>query len=249
MNWTGPTGRRRVRLPRTALTDVNKPLSAGSSRNAVLARLSRSDLLLIAPHLEPVELALRQQLSSRRKRIEDIYFIETGLASVVAEGSGKQIEIGLIGWDGMTGLDLVMGSTQAPHDTFMQVPGKALRISAARLRDADAQSDTLHRCMLIYAHAFLLQTAQTALANGRARLEARLSRWLLMAHDRLDDDDVPLTHEFLALMLGTPRPGVTIALNGLERAGLITTRRGNITILDRKSLLKAADGTYVPPAF
>ena len=99
--------------------------------------------------------------------------------------------------------------------------------------------------MLRYAHNFLLQTTTTALANGRSKIEERLARWLLMAHDRLDGDDVPLTHEFLGLMLGTTRPGVTIAVQTLEKEGLIAGRRARITILDRKGLQKWSNGTYV----
>ena len=99
--------------------------------------------------------------------------------------------------------------------------------------------------MLRYAHAFLLQTTTTALANGRSKIEERAARWLLMADDRIDGDDLPLTHEFLSLMLGTHRPGVTIALQALEKAGLITTRRSHITIIDRKGLEKSSNGTYI----
>ena len=99
--------------------------------------------------------------------------------------------------------------------------------------------------MLRYAHAFLAQTTTTALANGRSKIEERLARWLLMADDRIDGDELPLTHEFLGLMLGTHRPGVTIAVQALEKAGLITTRRSHITIVDRKGLEKSSNGTYV----
>ncbi len=98
-----------------------------------------------------------------------------------------------------------------------------------------------------YAHAFLVQTTSTALANGRSKIEERLARWLLMADDRLDDDELPLTHEFLGLMLGTHRPGVTLAVQALEDAGLISARRSRITILNRKGLEKRSNGTYVPP--
>ena len=148
----------------------------------------------------------------------------------------------------MTGLDVVMGNDHAAHDTYMQIAGRGWRISAAKLREADKRSDTLHRALLKYAHTFLLQTAQTALANGRSKIEERLARWLLMARDRVDTDDLPLTHEFLALMLGTQRPGVTIALHALERDGLIVTARGRITILDRKALEQNSNGTYSLPS-
>jgi CRP-like cAMP-binding protein len=138
-----------------------------------------------------------------------------------------------------------LGSDRAQHATYIQVAGTGLRISAARLLEADARSNALHRSMLRFAHAFLAQTTATALANGRSNIEERLARWLLMADDRLDGGDVPLTHEFLGLMLGAHRPGVTIALQALEKAGLITTRRSHITIVDRKALEKNSNGTYV----
>lgn len=215
-----------------------------TSPNGILSRLSRQDFRLLEPHLIETELPLRKQLAVRRRRIDEVYFIESGIASVIANGAGKQIEIGLIGREGMSGLGVVMGDDRSPHDTFMQIAGRGLRISASKLRDADEQSKTLHRTILKYAHSFLVQTSQTALANGRSRIEERLARWLLMARDRMDSDDLPLTHEFLALMLGTQRPGVTVALHALERSGLIVTARGKITILDRQALKESADGTY-----
>jgi CRP-like cAMP-binding protein len=222
-----------------------KTQARGASPNHILSRLSRQDFRLLESHLVDVDLPLRKPLVVRNKRIDDVYFIEAGIASVVANGAGKQIEIGLIGQEGMTGLGIVMGNDRSPHDTYMQVAGRGLGISASKLREADERSATLHRLIMKYAHTFLVQTAQTALANGRSKIEERLARWLLMARDRLESDELPLTHEFLALMLGTQRPGVTIALHGLERGGLITTRRGAITILDRKALEENSNGTYL----
>jgi CRP-like cAMP-binding protein len=166
---------------------------------------------------------------------------------VVANGSGKpSIEVGIIGREGMTGLALVMGQPRASHDTYIQVAGKGQRIKAAKLREADERSNTLHRTMLHYAHAYLLQTTATALANGRSKIEERLARWLLMARDRVGDDRLPLTHEFLSLLLGVRRVGVTAALQVLEKKGLISRSRANILILDRKGLEKQSNGTYVP---
>jgi CRP-like cAMP-binding protein len=214
--------------------------------NRILSRLSRQEFALLEPHLEAVDLPVRKTLEARRKRIDQVYFIESGFASVVANGTNKpSIEVGIIGREGMTGLAIVMGQDRAQHDTYIQVAGHGLRISAAKLREADERSMILHRAMLRYAHAFLLQTTTTALANGRSKIEERAARWLLMADDRIDGDDLPLTHEFLGLMLGTHRPGVTIALQALEKAGLITTRRSHITIIDRKGLEKSSNGTYI----
>jgi len=218
------------------------------SSNRILSRLSREDLALLEPHLEAVDLPARKSLEKRKKRIEQVYFIESGFASVVANGTSKpSIEVGIIGREGMTGLAVVLGHDRAQHDTFIQLPGKGMRMTVDSFREAQDRSVSLHRELLRYANAFLMQTTTTALANGRSKVEERLARWLLMAHDRVDGDELPLTHEFLGMMLGSPRPGVTIALQALEKAGLITTRRSRITIVDRKRLETSANGAYVTP--
>jgi CRP-like cAMP-binding protein len=215
--------------------------------NLILSRLSRKDYALLAPNLAAVDLPVRKQLEARKRRIDQVYFIESGFASVVANGSTKpSIEIGIIGREGMTGLAVVLGVERAQHETYVQMAGKGLRISAQNLREAIEKSATLHRATLRYANAFLMQTTSTALANGRSNIEERLARWLLMADDRIDGDQLPLTHEFLGLMLGTHRPGVTTAVDALREDGLIATRRGGITILDRKGMEKKSNGTYVP---
>src|SRR2546421_6570070 len=152
------------------------------SRNRILSRLSRQDFALLEPHLEAVDLPARKALEKRKRRIEQIYFIESGFASVVANGTSKpSIEVGIIGREGMTGLAVVLGQDRAQHETFIQLPGKGLRMSADSLREANDRSVSLHRAMLSYANAFLMQTTTTALANGRSKVEERLARWLLMA--------------------------------------------------------------------
>lgn len=215
-----------------------------TSPNRVLARLSPDDFALLQPHLEALDLPVRKQLENRNKTIEHVYFIEHGFASVVANGTGRSIEVGLIGREGMTGLAVVMGTDRSPHDTFMQAAGDGQRISSAKVRSAMEQSPALHRSFLRYGHAFVVQTAQTALANGRSKIEERLARWLLMAHDRLDSDELPLTHEFLSIMLGVRRPGVTVALHLLEKQGLIRAKRGAVAILNRTGLRKISNGAY-----
>jgi CRP-like cAMP-binding protein len=218
------------------------------SSNRILSRLSREDFALLKPHLEAVDLPVRKTLETRKRRIDQVYFIESGFASAVANGTSKpSIEVGIIGREGVTGLAVVLGHDRAQHDTFVQLPGKGQRLSADSLRQAQDRSVSLHREMLRFANAFLMQTTTTALANGRSKIEERLARWLLMAHDRVDGDELPLTHEFLGMMLGSPRPGVTLAVQALEKEGLIDARRARITILDRKALEKRSNGTYVPP--
>jgi CRP-like cAMP-binding protein len=219
-----------------------------ASPNRILSRLSRADFALLAPHLEAIDLPLRKQLESPNKRIDRIYFIERGIASVVANGSGgRSIEVGLIGREGMTGLAVVMGADRTPQETFMQLAGAGQHMTAAKLRQGMEQSASLHRSFLQYGHAFVVQTAHTAMANGRSGIEQRLARWLLMAHDRVDGDELHLTHEFLAQMLGVRRPGVTVALSLLEKAAFIRAKRGVISILDRTGLERSADGAYGAP--
>jgi CRP-like cAMP-binding protein len=165
----------------------------------------------------------------------------------VANGENN-IEVGIIGREGMTGASAVMGSDERPpHETYMQIAGAGHVLPASKLIEAIDASVALHRVLLHYVHSFMTQITQTALANGRSRIEERLARWLLMADDRVDDGKVRLTHEFLGVMLGVQRPGVTIALQELKRRGFIDHERGLITILDRKALSKFANGAYVRP--
>jgi len=220
--------------------------SRSKPSNRILSRLSRDDLALLEPHLEAVDLPVRKMLEARNRRIDNAYFIESGFASVVAGSGDRSIEVGIIGREGMTGLAVVMGHDRTPNQTYIQVAGKGQRISVTNLRKADEQSPTLHRAMLRYAHNFLFQTTTTALANGRSKIEERLARWLLMADDRIDGGEIPLTHEFLGIMLGTHRPGVTKALSALETEGHIATHRRSITILNRKALQRKSNGAYAP---
>lgn len=230
---------------------MSKKLRHGASRNRILARLSRGDFALLESHLQAVDLPVRKQLESPNKRIDQVYFIEAGFASVVAHGSGRAggqgIEVGLIGREGMTGLAVIMGTDRSPNETFMQGVGAAQRIAADKLRQGMEQSGTLHRSLLQYGHTFVIQAMHTAMANGRGRIQERLARWLLMAGDRIDGDELPLTHEFLATMLGVRRPGVTVALSRLEEDGLIQAHRGMIYILDRKGLELNSKGAYGAP--
>lgn len=212
--------------------------------NQLLARLARADARLLEPHLEAVDLPLRKQLQARNRRVERVFFIDSGIASVVANGD-TPIEVGMIGREGMTGLTVVLGDDErAQHETYMQVAGTGRCLPADRLRDAIAKSSALHQVFLRYVQVFLRQTTETALANGRGKIEERLARWLLIAHDRIDGDELKLTHEFLAVMLGVRRSGITTALQELERRGLIAHRRSLVTILDREGLEKGSNGAY-----
>jgi CRP-like cAMP-binding protein len=222
-----------------------KDLAAKSTTNRLLSGLAAQDLKLLTRHLEATDLPLRKRLETSGRPIDRVYFPASGFASVVANGTiTDRVEVGMIGREGMTGLAVVLGTDRSPNDTYMQNAGKGLSMSAAELVKAMRRSTTLRESLLLYVYTFLVQATQTAKANGRSKIEERLARWLLMAHDRLDSDDLVITHEFLSVMLGVRRPGVTVALSLLEKVGLIVTNRGVISIIDRAGLSRAAKGAY-----
>jgi CRP-like cAMP-binding protein len=221
-------------------------ITRGDISNFILKRCSESDFGLLQPHLETIRLPVHKALEARNRKIRTIYFMESGFASVVANGSTRpSIEVGLIGREGMSGLAVVLGADRPAHETYIQATGSGLCLAADSLRGAIDKSPSLHRELLKAAYAFQTQVTQTALANGRSKIEERLARWLLMADDRIDGE-VPLTHEFLSLMLGVQRSGVTLAVQALEADGLIAARRGRISIRHRAKLEKKSNGTYTP---
>jgi len=217
-------------------------------RNRLLAALSPMDLALLQPHLRSLAMAVRHEIERPNRRIDAVYFMDSGIASVVAvQADETQVEVGLIGSEGMTGIAVVLGGDQSPHSTYIQIAGEAQCIKAAELRKALRASETLTGLLLKYVQAFNVQTTHTAIANARAHLSRRLARWLLMAHDRIGDTTLPLTHEFLALMLGVRRPGVTEALQSLNRQKLIENGRNKIVILSRNGIEKLAGNSYGVP--
>ena len=184
-----------------------------ADRNAILRYLSDADRELLRPSLEPIDLPVRFRLAEASRPIDAVYFLEAGIASVTTSVRHEiPIEIGIVGREGLVNLPALMGIDRSPSETFMQIRGAGFRIGVERLREAMAQSPTLMPILLRFVHVFMVQTASTVLANGRARIPERLARWLLMAGDRVDGDGIALTHEFLATMLGVRRPGVTTAL-------------------------------------
>jgi CRP-like cAMP-binding protein len=218
------------------------------SRNLILAALAPEDFALLQPDLEIVDLPLRRQLERRDRPIEHVYFFQSGLASmVVSAGANHNIEVGIVGSEGMTGLAILLESERPWHETFIQTPGKAWRLPTEQLQAAMEQSPALRRVLLRYAHSLVSQMAYTALANGRYKIEERLARWLLMADDRAEGSTINLTHEFLALMLGARRAGVTTALSAFQKRGILQMRRGVIAIKDRAALEEAANGSYGVP--
>lgn len=230
-----------------------EPLSAGCAtpkapHNRLLLALSVSDFSYLGPQLERVPLPLGARLVEPNKPIEHVYFLEHGIASVVGTTpQGRSIEVGIVGRDGLIGMPVLLGADRTPHDAFIQAPGEGLRIRADELRQALATSASLHQHLLRFVQVFIIQMGQTALANGSHSIEQRLARWLLMCHDRVDGDELSTTHEFLSLMLGVRRAGVTEALNTLEERGLVSTKRGRVMVLERAELEGVASDSYGVP--
>jgi len=221
------------------------PTEDNHYRNELLKSLEPSDLALLFPHLEFVDLDIPYQIEKAHAPVDYVVFLESGLASIVARlPGGRDIEVGIAGREGMTGAVVVLGGEQSPNMTFMQVSGTGYRIAPAALQAAIDTSPTLRAKLLAYVQAFIAQMSSTVLANGHSKLEERLARWLLMVHDRMDGNTISLTHEFLAIMLGVRRPGITVALHILEGKGFVRANRGQITILNRRGLIEEANGSY-----
>ncbi|CAN5908701.1 Crp/Fnr family transcriptional regulator [soil metagenome] len=218
------------------------------SSNQLLAGLAKRDLALIRSSLEPVRLLANEVLEPRSSRVGYVYFVQSGLVSVVGMTKpNHRIEVGMIGSEGMTGLAVVLGDDRSANETLVQSSGTALRLHPQALREAMRASTALTERLLRYTHVFMIQGSQTAVANGRGKLSERLARWLAMWRDRLPVDDLTITHEFLSILLGVRRPGVTIAINELEGRGLLKATRTRVKIMDREGLRKAANGFYGVP--
>lgn len=214
-------------------------------RNRLLAALPPDDLARLWPQLQPVELVFHKTLQKPEEPITAVLFPETGYVSQLAPlEDGDSAEIGLIGPEGMTGLALLLGGDRDNFELLVQVPGTALRMEARAFREALEQMPTLRTVLNRYTLAHFEQVARTAACNGRHQLEQRLVRWLLMSHDRVEGDEFPMTHEFMSMMLGVRRAGVTVAAGVLQKAGLIRYGRGRVEITDRPGLENVACECY-----
>jgi CRP-like cAMP-binding protein len=218
-----------------------------STRNRLLRALPPNELDQLLPHFERQEVRKGEVLWSVGEILEFAYFPEGGLSSNLAvKNDGRRVEVGCFGYEAMISTATVLGSDRAQHEILVQVGAPWLRIRAEVLRSAMRRSPTLHDLMLRYTHVLILTLSQTALSNAVFTIEERLARWLLMAHDRLEGNELPLTHDFLALMLGTTRSGVTLATQALEGYGAINAKRALITVRDRGMLLDLAGTSYGP---
>jgi CRP-like cAMP-binding protein len=214
-------------------------------QNLLLRALSPEDSDWLYRRCKEIDLHLRKQIEVPNSEIGSVVFPESGIVSVViSSGPGFHTEGGIIGKEGMTGVPVILGTDRFPYSSYMQVAGRGHEVSAQTIRDLMNRSEAARKVFLNFAQTFLLQVSETAVANARARIDLRLARWLLMAADRLDNGYLPITHEFLAMMMGTRRAGVTVALAALASKGLVSPGRGKIAILDRVKLEAAAGRFY-----
>jgi CRP-like cAMP-binding protein len=212
-------------------------------KNRILACLPKDEINRLARHLSPV--TLEQEKPLLDGDVTHAYFLESGIASVVLTvESGDTVEVGVIGVDGVVGIPILLGAGSVPGRTFIQIEGEGFRIDAKALKQEFERDGELRQCLLKYVQAFLVQTSQTAVCNRLHNIEERLSRWLLTCRDRMETDQLLLTHGFLGQMLGAPRTTVTLAAGLLHRAGLIDYTRGVVTIQNRAGLEKTTCECY-----
>jgi CRP-like cAMP-binding protein len=225
---------------------ANRGPTGSIPRNAILASLPTAALETLRPHLSQVTLTSGQMLHEPDNPIVDVYFVQDGVVSLTAETfDNGQVEVGLIGREGLVGISAILNAAPvAVHRAFTQVPGSALRIAVPVLRSMIEQSPKLRDNCLRYVEMLTIQTSQVAACNTRHLLPERLARWLLMVRDRIDSDDLPMTQEFLSVMLGVRRPGVSVAASTLQAGGLIHQSRGHIRIADHDGLVAASCECY-----
>lgn len=216
------------------------------TRNGLLGRMAATDYALLQPDLERVPLTRRQVLDEPDQPVDHVYFVERGIGSVMAvQEDGSEIEVGLFGYEGLHGVAAILRADRSPLRSVIQVgDGSALRIASGALVAACDRSAGLRTLLLRYVQSTIVQTAQTAASNAQYALPERLARWLLMCHDRIEGDEMTLTHEFLAVMLAVRRSGVTVTLHLLEGTGAVRGTRGLITVRDRARLEEIAGDSY-----
>lgn len=214
-------------------------------RNTLLRSLEPHHYRAVAQHLEEVHLRPGDILVEPGEHPSHVYFPQSGVISLVAlfEGGGA-VEVGTIGWEGMAGIPVYLGGGASPHRVLMQVEGTVRRMPADAFSRVVAEIPAFDDLLADYVEAYLLQVSQTAACNRMHDLAQRAARWLLMTHDRVGSDSFALTHEFLAIMLGVRRAGVSEAAAELQRKGAIRYSRGRVTIADRAILTRESCECY-----
>ena len=217
--------------------NTSNPVNSTRPRNLILSQLPADEYAALAKFLVPVDLPLEKMLSEPNQPIEFLYFLNTGLISTdVVTLKGDQVEVGVIGREGFSGLPALLDQPQMSHQVTMQGSGEGLRIRASVVRSEFLKGGTLQKLVHSFAYLQMVQITQSVLCNRMHEVEARLARWLLTSADRMESEFLHLTQEFLSQMLGVQRSTVTVAAGELQRHGLIGYSRGRIHILDRPGL-------------
>ena len=213
--------------------------------NRLLSALPDADRQRLLPHVEPVRTELKQILYAPNEPVAQVYFPLHGVVSLMTiMDDGRAIEFATVGNEGMIGVPVFLGAGSMPSQALAQIPGDALRMTAAAFEAEAHSGGVLQQVLQRYTQGLLNQIAQSAACNRLHPMTERCARWLLMTHDRVEADEFPLTHEFLSQMLGVRRATVTVAVGTLQQAGLIRSHWGNITILDRAGLENASCECY-----
>jgi CRP-like cAMP-binding protein len=231
--------------PRATRKAARVPTTAKGRENLLLAALPPAELRQLLAHCEPVELAFGERLCEPGDRIRHCYFPTGSFISLISAIDGRpRLEVGLVGTEGMLGVSLLVGVKDAPLRALVQGAGPALRIEASKFARALTRSPVLRQVLMRYLYVLMSQLAQMTACMRFHVVEARLARWLLMTRDRADSNEFDLTQEFLALMLGVRRVGITRAARSLQRRALIRYSRGKVTIVDGRALERASCECY-----
>jgi CRP-like cAMP-binding protein len=216
-------------------------------RNHLLRTFGQDDLSVLAPYLKWTQLELLARLETSDRPIKRVFFPETGVVSVVAvDRRARQMELALVGYEGVSGSAIILGDDRSPNESYVQVRGEGHWLKAEDLRLVMRERPAIRDVLLRYLHAFGIQLSQTAL-SGRLAVAPRLARRLLMIQDRLEGATLPLTHDLISIMLGVRRPSVTDALHWLEGTGAVRALRGRVVIRDRGRLEHYAEDSYGIP--
>jgi CRP-like cAMP-binding protein len=219
-------------------------MSAGQSTNGVLQRISADDFRGIEPFLEKVELKLKQEIITPDEPMTHVWFPESGMVSIIASADRSEaIEVGMVGREGMTSHVTRLGDTSVLR-SLVQLSGTALAVEASSYIEWVEQRPDVLRVVLRFQQSMMVQISYTALSHGSYTIEERLARWLLMSFDRSEGGDLPLVHEFIAIMLAVRRSGVTTAMHVLEGKHAIRAVRGRIQLRNREVLVDMAAGSY-----
>jgi CRP-like cAMP-binding protein len=220
-------------------------LQGGVPRNRLLAALPAETYAALQPELEAISLEQKQSLYEPHQPIEHVYFVENGVVSLLSVmDDGTAVEISTVGNEGMIGIPVFLGTDRTPGLAFTQIPGDAARLHSEVFRQIVEREKEFQQLLQRYTQYLFLQLSQSVACNRIHPVEQRCCRWLLMTHDRVDADTFPLTQEFLAQMLGVRRASVNEVERALQEAGLITYRRGQVTVVNRQGLEETSCECY-----